>query len=234
MFNQFIKHIEKEFHITLTEMQSNQFRLYFQTLVAYNQKVNLTRITEENEVYYKHFYDSLTMIDTIDLKQVQSICDMGAGAGFPSIPLKIIYPHLKITIIDSLGKRIKFLEFLLATLEIKDVKLIYDRIENYAVKNLNTFDIVTARALGALPLILELGIPMVKEGKNFIAYKGSNYEEEIKESKRALDILKSHVSDVKTYELPYEMGYRAHVVINKDKHIQGYPRSYSVIKKKPL
>lgn len=234
MFNQFIKHIEKEFHITLTEMQSNQFRLYFQTLIAYNQKVNLTRITEENEVYYKHFYDSLTMIDTIDLKQVQTICDMGAGAGFPSIPLKIIYPHLKITIIDSLGKRIKFLEFLLATLEIKDVKLIYDRIENYAVKNLNTFDIVTARALGALPLILELGIPMVKEGKNFIAYKGSNYEEEIKESKRALDILKSHVSDVKTYELPYGMGYRAHVVIKKDKHIQGYPRNYSVIKKKPL
>lgn len=234
MFNQFIKHIEKEFHITLTEMQSNQFRLYFQTLIAYNQKVNLTRITEENEVYYKHFYDSLTMIDTIDLKQVQTICDMGAGAGFPSIPLKIIYPHLKITIIDSLGKRIKFLEFLLETLEIKDVKLIYDRIENYAVKNLNTFDIVTARALGALPLILELGIPMVKEGKNFIAYKGSNYEEEIKESKRALDILKSHVSDVKTYELPYGMGYRAHVVIKKDKHIQGYPRNYSVIKKKPL
>lgn len=234
MFNEFLSHIEKQLHLELSDKQSHQFRLYFEILIAYNQKVNLTRITEENDVYYKHFYDSLTMVETIDLNQIESICDMGAGAGFPSIPLKIIYPHLKITIIDSLGKRIKFLEYLLENLEMKDVKLVYDRIENYAINHQNSFDIVTARALGALPLIMELGIPMVKEGSIFVAYKGSNYKEEVSQAKNALAVLKSKVIDIKTYKLPFDMGFRAHIMIKKEMKVQGYPRNFSAIKKKPL
>ncbi len=234
MFKSFIKRVEHDFQIQLTKQQEKQFSIYYETLLSYNQKVNLTRITEENEVYYKHFYDSLTMIKTIDLKDVNTICDMGAGAGFPSIPLKIIYPHLKITIIDSLGKRIKFLEFLLETLGIKDVKLIYDRIENYAIKHTNTFDIVTARALGALPLIVELGIPMVKSNKFFVAYKGSNYKEEIKSAENALKVLCGRIKNVNDIELPDHMGFRAHIVIQKKKHVTGYPRNFATMKKKPL
>ena len=234
MFNIFIDSIQKDFGFKLSEQQINQFRVYYQTLIEYNKKVNLTRITEENEVYYKHFYDSLTLIGALNLNDIETICDMGAGAGFPSIPLKILFPHLKITIIDSLGKRIKFLQYLLELLSISDVELIYDRIEIYAKDNVNKFDIVTARALGSLTLILELGLPMVKEGKIFVAYKGSNFQEEIEEAKKAFKILNGKIIEINEIELPFEMGFRSHIVIKKMKHVNGYPRAFAAMKKHPL
>ncbi len=234
MLDIFIKEVKEKFHIELSDKQIKQFDVYYNFLIEYNQKVNLTRITEETEVYFKHFFDSLMMINTIDLNQYVTICDMGAGAGFPSIPLRIIYPHLKVTIIDSLGKRIKFLESLLEQLQINDVKLIYDRIEMHAMNHQKEFDIVTARALGSLQLILELGLPMVKVGKLFIAYKASNYQEEIKDAENALNVLKGQIIDLKEIELPFDMGFRSHIVIRKDKHVTGYPRAFAAIKKHPL
>jgi len=234
MFNQFIEQVEKDFAILLTQTQKEQFQIYYQLLISYNKKVNLTSITDEQEVYYKHFYDSLTMIDALDLSIEKTLCDMGAGAGFPSIPLKIIYPHLKVTIIDSLGKRINFLKELLAKIKIDDVKLVYDRIEIYAQNHHNQFDLVTARALGNLALILELGIPMLKEGKYFVAYKGANYEEEIQNAKNALNVLKSNIVKIHTINLPNQYGFRSNIVIQKNKDVNGYPRSFAIMKKQPL
>lgn len=234
MFDLFIKQVESDFEIKLSDNQKKQFLDYYLLLIEYNKKVNLTSITEEIEVYMKHFYDSLTMIRVLNLNHVKTICDMGAGAGFPSIPLKIIYPHLDITIIDSLGKRINFLKELLEELKINDVKLVYDRIENYAKDHHNSFDVVTARALGSLPLILELGIPMVKEKHMFVAFKGSNYQDEIDQSLHALQVLKSEIVSVKTCELPMDYGFRSHVVVRKNKDVLEYPRMYQAIKKQLL
>jgi len=234
MFNQFLEYVDREFHVQLSEVQKGQFVAYYELLISYNEKVNLTRITNEDEVYFKHFFDSLTMMNVIDLNYIETICDMGAGAGFPSIPLKIIFPHLQITIIDSLGKRIKFLEELLEVLKINGVKLIYNRIETYAIEHQNTFDIVTARALGTLPLILELGLPMVKEHKYFIAYKGANFQEEIDASANAIKVLGAKILRVKEFDLPLEMGFRSQILIEKTANIQGYPRAFAAIKKHPL
>jgi len=234
MFDKFIQQLNRDYQIKVSDKQKEQLKTYYQILIAYNKKVNLTRITDEMEVYFKHFYDSLTMAKAIDLLSQKTICDMGAGAGFPSIPLKIIFPHLKVTIVDSLGKRITFLEKLLEALHINDVELIYDRIETYAIKHQNEYDIVTARALGSLQLILELGIPMVKQGKYFIAYKGLNYDHEINDAKNAFHILSAKIKKIVKIDLPDDMGFRALLVIEKEKHINGYPRLYAIMKKKPL
>jgi 16S rRNA (guanine527-N7)-methyltransferase len=221
-------------NISLSNQQKEQFEKYFTFLVEYNKKVNLTRITEEREVYYKHFYDSLTIAKTIDMASVENICDMGSGAGFPSIPLKIIYPNLEVSIIDSLNKRITFLKELIKVLELSNVSLIHDRIETYAVKNQNKYDMVTARALGNMQLITEMGLPMTKQKGNFIAYKSLNYEQELNQSLNCVKKLGGEIKDVRIFELPHDFGHRVHIVINKTKHVDGYPRSFIKMTKNPL
>lgn len=226
--------IEKYLSIKINDTQMKQFQTYFEFLVEYNNITNLTRITEKDEVYYKHFYDSLTMASTINMNDIQSLCDMGSGAGFPSIPLKIIYPHLNITIVDSLNKRIIFLQKLMDKLGIDKVNLVHDRVEQYALTHQEQFDVVTARALGSLSLISEMGIPMNKINGKFIALKGINYESELNESLNSIKILGGQVRDIIKYDLPYDYGTRFHIVINKDKHVKGYPRHFSIMTKKPL
>jgi 16S rRNA (guanine527-N7)-methyltransferase len=174
------------------------------------------------------------MLRVIDIAGIESMCDMGAGAGFPSIPIKILFPHVNVTIIDSLNKRIKFLEILKEKLELTDVYLVHDRIENFAIKNQNKFDIVTARALGALPLICELGIPMLKVHGHFIAYKSSAYIDELNSCTNALKILGSSISQIEEFSLPMQFGDRTLVKIIKKKQTNGYPRSFATILKKPL
>lgn len=230
----FKEEVLKDLGIKLSDEQSHLFDVYYESLVAFNAHTNLTRITERHEVDIKHFYDSLTLAKTIDLSQVESLCDMGSGAGFPSLPLKIIYPHLEVTIIDSLGKRIAFLKELIEVLGLSGVSLVYDRIESHAQNHPLSFDVVTARALGKLPLIIEMGVPMLKEKGLLIAYKGQNYESEVLDSRHALLKLGSKLKDEIQYNLPDEMGHRVHLVIEKQKHVQGYPRSFAVMKKKPL
>lgn len=224
----------KELNIELTEAQLSMFEIYYTFLLEYNQITNLTRITEREEVFYKHFYDSLALAGAIDMNKFTSLCDMGAGAGFPSLPLKIIYPHLEITIVDALNKRIKFLEQLLIKLNMENVKLVHDRIETYAIKHQDAFDIVTARALGSLSMITEMGIPMTKKSGKLVAYKAINFEEEIKESKSAFSILGSEIESIKHYNLPNDFGNRVLILVKKNKSVQGYPRSFAIMTKKPL
>lgn len=231
----FEKDVKQDFNIDLTEAQVKKFQSYFSFLIEYNEITNLTRITEEKDVYYKHFYDSLSLCKTLDMRQISTMCDMGAGAGFPSIPLKILFPNLKITIIDSLGKRITFLKKLIEILNLDHVNLVYDRIENYALKNREQYDLVTARALGKLPIILELGMPMVKRYGLFIAYKSSHYEDELESAKDAIKILGGKLNRVNEIELPYDYGNRSHIVIEKVFESPNiYPRAFAAIKKKNL
>lgn len=227
--------IKKNLGIELSTNQLKQFDIYYNFLIEYNEITNLTRITDEEEVYYKHFYDSLTIVKSLDITKITTLCDMGAGAGFPSIPLKIMFPHLHITIIDSLGKRITFLKQLIEKLNLKNVSLVYDRIENYAKNHHNSFDLVTARALGKLTLILELGLPMNKVNSYFLAYKSKSYEEELAEASNALNLLGGKLIKVIPFEIPNAYGDRVHILIQKHKKSPLiYPRSFSAIKKKSL
>lgn len=223
----------EQLKINLNEEQLNQFELYYEKLIAFNTHTNLTTITEKKDVYYKHFFDSLTISYYIDNKSAK-LCDMGSGAGFPSIPLKIVYPDLKITIIDSNNKRIRFLKELVALLNLKNVELIHNRIEVYALKNLKKFDYVTARALGNLTLITEMAVPMLKIGGTFIAMKGSQGEKELEEASNAINITGGKVISERYLQLPLEYGERSIYTIKKVKHVDGYPRQYQQMLKKPL
>ena len=214
--------IRKHFGIDLTKEQLLMFETYYEKMIEYNKHTNLTTITNKDDAYYKHFYDSLTLIPY--LKDNVSLCDMGSGAGFPSLPLKIIFPNLKITIIDSSNKRIKFLEQIVESLNLEDVTLIHDRIEVFGKANLKKFDFVTARALGKLNIILEMAIPMLKESKTFIAMKGDKGFEELDEAKEALKTLKSEVIYTTKLELPHNYGERQIFLIKKNKHVKNYPR----------
>ena len=215
----------------LNDIYNNiSFKKYYEYLISENEKYNLTSITLENEVYIKHFLDSLALENIIDLNEV-SLCDVGSGAGFPSIPLKIMYPNIKLTIIEPTLKRCKFLENLVELLGLSNVEIINDRAEN--IKN-RSFDIVTARAVSNLSILLELCIPLVKEGGYFVGYKGSNYQEELNTARNALKVLNCKLVDVYEYDLE-EYGRHSLIKILKEKATNKiYPRPYAQIKKKPL
>ncbi len=221
----------KELNIELIFEQQELFRKYYEFLIQENKKYNLTAITDEEEVYYKHFYDSLTLIKTNLIKEGVSLCDIGSGAGFPGIPLKIIYPNLKLTIVESQTKKTEFLKKLVNFLELDNVEIINKRAEEYA--HTKYFDIVTARAVADLSILNELCLPLVKKGGYFIAMKG-NYEEELKRTLNGINILGGKLIEVLSFELPKEMGKRNLIIIKKEKMVQGYPRAFSQIKKKPL
>lgn len=225
--------LKTELNYDLTDAQLNQFKIYYDLLVSYNKHTNLTRITSLEDVYIKHFLDSALLTRLIDFKKLSTLVDMGAGAGFPSVPILILYPHLKVTIVESQIKRVTFLQELVKTLNL-NVDIVHDRVEVYALKTQKHFDVVTARALGELNIILEYGIPMLKEKGYFIAPKGSKYQEEIDAAKHALTILKSEVVKVETLELPNEQGFRANLLILKHTHVSGFPRAYQQMIKKPL
>ena len=213
---------------------NDKFKLYYDFLVQENEKYNLTNITEQNEAYIKHFYDSVQMENIVDLNNVKTLCDVGSGAGFPSIPLKILYPHLHVTIIEPTLKRCNFLNQLVKTLQLDNVVIINDRAEN--MKDLrNNFDIVTARAVASMPILLELCIPLVKVDGMFISLKGSSFHEEMTLSSNAIKELFVKVTQVYEYELPNNYGKHSLIVFNKFKQTNiKYPRNYSTIKKKPL
>ena len=202
-------------------------------LVEYNKHMNLTGITEKSQVYLKHFYDSLTIMKVVDLKNYKSLCDIGTGAGFPGLVIKIFFPKLKVTLVDSLNKRIKFLNDVINKLELKDIETVHARIEDYAHNNKNKFDIVTARAVAPLNILLEYSMPIVKENMYFIALKG-NLEED-NTYKKALNILKSSIVLIESFKLPYENSNRTIYKIKKIGKIEKkYPRNNQKIKNNPL
>lgn len=223
-----------ELGINLTEEQLNQLDTYCNFLLEYNSHTNLTAIKEEEQVYLKHFYDSLTFIKALDVTKYNNLLDIGTGAGFPGMVLKIVYPELEVTLLDSNNKKINFLQELAKKLDLKKVDFYHGRAEDFCVKNRETFDIVTARAVTNMTALSELCLPLVKINGYFIALKGSN-QEELEDSKNAIKILGGQIEDTINFELPYEGGERNIVRINKQKNTpKEYPRRYDKIVKKPL
>lgn len=226
----------KEDNIELSNTQKEQFQTYYQLLVEWNEKMNLTSITDEHEVYLKHFYDSITPSFYYDFKGSLSICDVGAGAGFPSIPLKIIFPELKVTIVDSLNKRIQFLNHLADDLGLQDVSFVHDRAETFGKGDYReSYDIVTARAVARLTVLSELCLPLVRKGGQFIALKSSKGEEELDEAQFAINVLGGNVKETFNFELPEEAGERQMIVIDKRRQTsKKYPRKPGTPNKSPL
>lgn len=221
----------------LTDQQKEQFARYFQLLVEWNQKINLTAITEENEVYLKHFYDSLApVLQGLITDEPIRLLDIGAGAGFPSLPMKIICPQLEVTIIDSLNKRINFLNLLAEELGLTGVHFYHGRAEDFAQdKNFRaSFDLVTARAVARMQVLSELTIPYLKVGGRLIALKASQAEDELDAAKNALSLLFSKVTQEINYELPNGDPRNMTVVEKKKETPNKYPRRAGVPNKKPL
>lgn len=234
--NEFIDALAEQ-GITLNDQQINQFNIYFEQLVSWNEKVNLTAITDKEEVYVKHFYDSISPSFFYSLQEAKTICDVGAGAGFPSIPLKICFPHLEVTIVDSLNKRITFLENLAAELDLENVHFVHARAEDFGQNKAyrEQFDIVTARAVARMSVLAELCIPLVKLQGKFLALKGSNASEELEEGKKAIEVLGGKVKETHTFSLPVEQGERTIYVIEKFKKTQKkYPRKAGTPAKSPI
>ncbi|WP_334329437.1 16S rRNA (guanine(527)-N(7))-methyltransferase RsmG [Companilactobacillus sp. HBUAS59699] len=225
--------------IELNDEQKKQFEIYFHELVETNKVMNLTSITEKDQVYLKHFYDSL-VLDFVDdklLTEELTLCDVGSGAGFPSIPLKIVNPKLKITIVDSLNKRIKFLDGLVNKLGLDDVTLVHGRAEEVGKNKLyrETFDIVTARAVAALNVLTELCLPMARVDGTFIAMKSEKAPEELNNATYSIQVLGGQVTEQKSFELPNNEGIRNFIFIDKIKNTPAkYPRKPGTPAKKPL
>ncbi len=230
---EFIKHLEA-IDISLNSKQLQQFEKYYEILVSENAKYNLTAITDKKEVYYKHFFDSIATSQFFSFTN-QKLCDVGSGAGFPSIPLRIVFPEIDVTIIDALNKRIKFLNILCDELALSDVKCIHARAEEFAVDNRASFDIVTARAVAALPVLSELCIPLIKKGGKFFVPKGSSGSDEKLAAKNAIRKLGCVEEASYSYELPFGYGERTLFVFSKEQATPKlYPRNFGQIKKKPL
>lgn len=223
----------KNLNINITDKALNDLDTYYKMLIEYNSHTNLTRITEENEVYLKHFYDSLTLVKTIDLDN-QTLLDIGTGAGFPGLVLKIVFPNLKVTLVDSLNKRITFLKSVIEKLGLKDIEAIHARAEEYASKKRESFDIVTSRAVANMSTLSELCIPFVKTHGYFVPMK-ADAKNELKSAEKAIKTLGGVLKDTIIFELPHDAGTRTLIKIEKlVKTSVKYPRKFSEIKKKPL
>ena len=231
--NEFIEELKK-LNIKVTDEMLEKLDIYCNFLLEYNKHTNLTAIKEENEVYLKHFYDSLTLTKIIDLEKEKTLLDIGSGAGFPGMVLKIFFPHLKVYLVDSNNKKCKFLLELKEKLNVDNLIVINNRIENLYTEFLNSIDIVTARAVTNLPVLTELAIPLVKVNKHFIAMKG-NAIEELENSIYAIKYLNCSIDNVITFDLYNNSGVRTLISIKKNKNTElKNIRPYDKIIKKPL
>lgn len=221
----------------LTDRQKEQYERYFELLVEWNEKINLTAITDKDEVYLKHFYDSVApILQGLIENQPIRLLDIGAGAGFPSLPMKILFPELDVTIIDSLNKRINFLHLLAEELGLSGVHFYHGRAEDFAQDKAfrAQFDLVTARAVARMQVLSELTIPYLKVGGRLLALKASNAPEELEEAKNALNLLFSKVEDNLQYELPNGDPRYITVVEKKKETPNKYPRKAGMPNKRPL
>ena len=226
-----------EQNLPLSDQQKKQFERYFELLVEWNEKINLTAITDKEEVYLKHFYDSIApILQGLIPNETIKLLDIGAGAGFPSLPMKILYPQLGVTIIDSLNKRINFLQLLAQELDLDGVHFYHGRAEDLAQdKNFRAqYDFVTARAVARMQVLSELTIPYLKVGGKLLALKASNAPEELQEAKNALNLLFSKVEDNLSYALPNGDPRYITVVEKKKETPNKYPRKAGMPNKRPL
>ena len=227
----------KELNISLSEKQREQFSAFYKLLVEWNKVMNLTGITEKEEVNEKHFVDSLSIVKAIDMNQVQTMIDIGTGAGFPGIPLKIAFPHLKVVLLDSLNKRIKFLNTVIDTLGLKDIQTIHGRAEDFAKQDMHRekYDLCVSRAVANLATLSEYCMPYVKVNGLFIPYKSGEIDEEVVQAKNAIHILGGKTQNVIKFQLPGSEINRSFVKIQKVKNTsKKYPRKAGLPAKEPI
>ncbi|MFC7687418.1 16S rRNA (guanine(527)-N(7))-methyltransferase RsmG [Ureibacillus sp. GCM10028918] len=233
---QFIEAL-REKGIELSDTQIKQFKKYFELLVEWNEKMNLTAITDFEGVYLKHFYDSISASFYFDFTKVETVCDVGAGAGFPSLPIKICFPHLHVTIVDSLNKRITFLNHLSDQLQLENVTFVHARAEEFGQNEMyrEKFDVVTARAVARLSVLAELCIPLAKTDGYFVALKAAAGPEELKDAKKAINTLGASLKEEYSYLLPVEESDRTLYIFDKIKKTpKKYPRKPGVPNKTPI
>lgn len=224
----------KKIDIILSDDQINKFNTYYEFLNNYNKHTNLTSIKDKEDVYLKHFYDSALLTKTINFNNINTMLDIGCGAGFPGIVIKILYPNLKLTLLDSNNKKTTFCKELINLLNLDNIEVINERAEDYIKEKREYFDLVTARAVKNLRVLVELSIPYVKENKYFIAMK-SDYIDELNESLNGIKLLGAEYINTININLPKEKGVRNFIIIKKiTKTNTKYPRNYSQIIKKPL
>lgn len=230
---EFINELEK-LNIKTTKDQLKQLETYAKMLLDYNQKFNLTAITKIEEIYLKHFYDSLTITKEIDLNQDLKVLDIGTGAGFPGLVLKIFYPNLEITLLDSNNKKITFLNNVIKELKLENINCIHGRAEELPNKYREYFDLVTSRAVASLRILTELSIPYLKVNGYFLSLKGKA-EEELKESESTIKKLYCKVEQIEKFILPDNISARTIIKIRKENITPSiYPRKYDKIKKQIL
>lgn len=223
-----------ELGINITDKQLSQLEEYYELLIEWNEKINLTGIVKKEEVYLKHYYDCLNICRAIDLNKINTLCDVGTGAGFPGMVIKILFPNLQVTLVDSLQKRLKFLQIVKEKLELKDLNIIHARAEEYGKENREIFDVVTARAVAPLNILIEYCVPLVKQNGYFIPLK-ANIIEELNNSRQAIKQLDIEVEKIIEFNLPIENSHRSILLIKKNTITnKKFPRKYSEIKKKPL
>lgn len=223
--------------IDLDDNQVEQFCRYYELLIEWNKKINLTAITECKEVVEKHFIDSLSIDKIINMKNIEKVIDVGTGAGFPGIPLKIVYPHLKMTLLDSLNKRIKFLYEVTSILKLENIEAIHGRAEDVARKEeyREKYDICVSRAVANLSTLSEYCLPFVKVGGNFISYKAEKADEEIEKAKKAVSMLGGRVEKIEKFQLSGTDIGRMLVKIKKERKTEKkYPRKAGMPTKEPL
>ena len=223
--------------ITLTSRQQEQFVHFYELLVEWNKVMNLTGITEYEEVNEKHFVDSLSLVQAIDINNVETVIDVGTGAGFPGIPLKITFPHLKIVLLDSLNKRINFLNTVIDALGLTEITTIHGRAEDYAKQTeyREQFDLCVSRAVANLSTLSEYCLPYVKIGGMFFPYKSGEIDDEVQQAKKAIHILGGKLDEVIKFQLPDTEINRSFVKIHKIQNTaKRYPRKAGMPAKEPL
>ena len=226
-----------ELGIKQDQNQLERFHKFYQLLIEWNKVMNLTGITEYEDVVEKHFVDSLSIIKAIDLSRIHTVIDVGTGAGFPGIPLKIAFPHLRVVLLDSLNKRIKFLDEVISQLGLTEIRTIHGRAEEYARKEeyREQFDLCVSRAVANLSTLSEYCLPYIQVGGMFVPYKSGEIDDEVEQSKKAVRILGGNIKEVMKFELPGTDIHRSFVLIHKEQHTQKkYPRKAGIPSKEPL
>ena len=227
----------KELNIQLDEKQKHQFQRYYELLTEWNKVMNLTGITDYDEVNEKHFVDSLSIVKAVDIENIKTVIDIGTGAGFPGLPLKIVYPQLHVVLLDSLNKRVKFLNTVIEELKLDDIETLHGRAEDYARQTnyREQFDLCVSRAVANLSTLSEYCIPYIRVGGIFISYKSGSIEGELQSSKKAVKILGGVIEKTVKFQLPGTEIGRSFVKIKKEEQTKKkYPRKAGLPSKEPI